>query len=169
MGLENGEAVIPLFPTADYCCGLSGSSGVLQALIERNEKGGSYVVDLLNYFNSWLAESCGEYPADVWAKIKKLHDNPVFLPHQNLLGISICCIQLLMKNAPGRVIRPNWLEDRQSDATGARVRTVKLIAEWDDNLDGSQGVQPGFNVGTRGNGVDVARWPEDLLQEVVAE
>ncbi|KAJ7481619.1 alpha-methylacyl-CoA racemase [Mycena latifolia] len=169
MVLQNGEAVIPLFPTADYCCGLSGSSGVFQALIARNEKRGSYIVDSLNYFNSWLADSCGEYPPDVWADIRQLHNNPVFLPHQNLPGISIRCVQLLIKNAPGRIIRPNWLEDRQSDAIGARVRTIKPVAEWDANSDGSRGVQPGFNVGTRGNGVDVARWPEDLLQEVVAE
>ncbi|KAJ6591107.1 CoA-transferase family III domain-containing protein [Mycena vulgaris] len=168
MGLQDGDAVAPLFPTADYCCGLAGSSGVLQALIERNEKGGSYVVDVaLNYFNSWLAESCGEYPADVWTSLRELHGNPVFLPHQNLPGLSIHGIQLLMKNAPGRIIRSDWLEDRQSDPIGACVRTVKPIAEWVENPDGSRGVQPGFNVGTRGNGVDVARWPENLLQEVV--
>ena len=29
-------------------------------------------------------------------------------------------------------------------------------------------VQPGFHIGTRGNGVDAPRWPEDLSVEVVA-
>ncbi|KAJ7187607.1 CoA-transferase family III domain-containing protein [Mycena pura] len=172
MGLENGEAVIPLFPTADYCTGFAGSSGVIQALIEKSEKGGSYVVDCgnlaLNYFNRWLTESCGEYPAEVWENIRKLHHYPTFSPQDNLPGISIRGIQLLMKNAPGRIVRPNWLEDRQSDAIGARVRTVKPIAEWEDNTDGSRGVQPGFNVGTRGNGVDAPRWPDNLLEEVIA-
>ncbi|KAJ7099694.1 alpha-methylacyl-CoA racemase [Mycena epipterygia] len=165
MGLQNGEAVIPLFPTADYCSGLSGSSGVLQALIERSEKGGSYVVDVaLNYFNSWLVDCCGEYPVEVWDNIRKLHDYPVFLPDQNLPGISIRCIQLLMKNVPGCIIQPNWLEDRQSDALGVQIRTVKPISEWIDDVGGTR---PGFNVGTRGNGVDAPRWPENLLQEVV--
>ena len=28
-------------------------------------------------------------------------------------------------------------------------------------------VEPGFQVGTRGNGVDQPRWPEDLMVEVV--
>ncbi|KAJ7176608.1 alpha-methylacyl-CoA racemase [Mycena filopes] len=169
MGLENGEAVLSLFPTADYSAGLAGSSGVLQALIARSERGGSYVVDCaLNYFNVWLAGVCGEYPPRVWEGIRKLHDHPVFLPEQNIPGISIRCLQLLMKNAPGRIIRPNWLEDRQSNAIGAKVRTVKPIAEWQANDDGSAGVSPGFNVGTRGNGVDEARWPENLLEEIVA-
>lgn len=72
-----------------------------------------------------------------------------------------------MKNAPGRIIRPDWLEDRQSGAIGTKVRTVKPIADWEDHADGSHGVQPGFNVGTRGNGVDAPRWPENLLEEVV--
>ncbi|KAF7292887.1 Alpha-methylacyl-CoA racemase-1 [Mycena indigotica] len=168
MGMCDGEAVVSLFPTADYCAGLSGASGVLQALLERNENGGSYVVDVaLNYFNVWLARSCGQYPKGVWEELRKLHDFPTFAPEENLPGLSFRCIQMLMRNAPGRIIRSDWLEDRQSSAIGVKVRTVKPIAEWEETADGGQGVQSGFNVGTRGNGVDAAEWPDDLRVEIV--
>ncbi|KAJ7924366.1 hypothetical protein B0H13DRAFT_1978108 [Mycena leptocephala] len=59
---------------------------------------------------------------------------------------------------------PNWLEDRQSNAINARVRTVKPIAEWKDS---SGGAQPGFNVGMRGNEVDLAKWSENLLEKII--
>jgi hypothetical protein len=69
-----------------------------------------------------------------------------------------------MKNVPGRIVRPNWLKDRQSNAINARVRMVKPIAEWKNS---SGGAQPGVNVGMRGNGVDLAKWPENLLEEII--
>lgn len=72
MGLKDGEAVTPVFPNSDYMTGLAGVCGILTALMKRAEKGGSYRVDLsLNYYNQWLAESCGEYPDDVWQDLWK--------------------------------------------------------------------------------------------------
>lgn len=44
--MGNDEPVTPVFPNSDYCTGASGATGVLQALIERGSKGGSYVVDV---------------------------------------------------------------------------------------------------------------------------
>lgn len=44
----------------------------------------------------------------------------------------------------------------------AIVRTVKPIVKYNNDQ-----VQLKYNVGTRGNGKDAARWPEDLLTEVV--
>jgi crotonobetainyl-CoA:carnitine CoA-transferase CaiB-like acyl-CoA transferase len=67
MGLEGGEAVTPVFPNSDYCTGICGVSGILEAVMLRGEKGGSYTVDLaLNYYSKWLVESVGCYPEDVW-------------------------------------------------------------------------------------------------------
>lgn len=72
MGLKDGEAVTPVFPNSDYMTGIAGVCGILTALIKRAEKGGSYKVDLsLNYYNQWLAKSCGEYPEDVWQDVWK--------------------------------------------------------------------------------------------------
>jgi len=42
------------------------------------------------------------------------------------------------------------------------VRTVKPIL----NIKAGK-VKLGYNVGTRGNGVDQPRWPEDLMTEIM--
>lgn len=79
MGLTDGEAVTPVFPNSDYMTGIAGVCGILTALMRRAEKGGSYKVDLsLNYYNQWLAESCGEYPEDVWQDLWARNGKKVF-------------------------------------------------------------------------------------------
>lgn len=44
--MGNEEAVTPVFPNSDYCTGVSGCIGVMQALIRRSEEGGSYAIDV---------------------------------------------------------------------------------------------------------------------------
>ena len=44
MGLD--EAVTPVFPNSDYCTGIIGSVATLHALINRDDEGGSYGVDV---------------------------------------------------------------------------------------------------------------------------
>jgi hypothetical protein len=62
MGLEEGESVTPVFPNSDYIAGVAGVAGILIALMSRAE-GGCWKMDLvLNYYNQWLARSCGTYP-----------------------------------------------------------------------------------------------------------
>lgn len=79
MGLQNGEAVTPVFPNSDYMTGIAGTVGILAALMRRAEKGGSYKVDLsLNYYNQWLAWTCGEYPQDVWEDLWQRNGRKVF-------------------------------------------------------------------------------------------
>jgi len=79
MGLKDGEAVTPVFPNSDYMTGIAGVCGILTALMKRAEKGGSYRVDLsLNYYNQWLADSCGEYPDDVWQDVWKRNGQQQF-------------------------------------------------------------------------------------------
>lgn len=79
MGLKDGESVTPVFPNSDYMTGIAGTVGILTALMERAEKGGSYKVDLsLNYYNQWLALSCGEYPEDVWQDVWQRNGKKVF-------------------------------------------------------------------------------------------
>ena len=65
--MGNDEAVTPVFPNSDYCTGVAGVSGILTALLQRADQGGSYIVDVaLNYYSQWLVNSCGVYPDTVW-------------------------------------------------------------------------------------------------------
>lgn len=79
MGLENGEAVTPVFPNSDYMTGIAGVCGILCALMRRADVGGSYKVDLaLNYYNTWLANSVGQYPETVWQDLWTRNGRQVF-------------------------------------------------------------------------------------------
>lgn len=70
-------------------------------------------------------------------------------------------VELLKKN--GKVLfNPDFLEDRENKAIGVAIRTVKPILTFPDGL-----VRPGYNIGTRRNGLDQSRWPENLLTEVI--
>jgi len=93
MGLEGGEPVTALFPTSDYSTGLAGVAAVLSALIQRADNGGSYSIDLaLNYYNSWLAQSCGEYLDEVCSTwLFPLSDAPYY-PLGAKFDISMSCI-----------------------------------------------------------------------------
>lgn len=44
--MGNDEAVTPVFPNSDYCTGVCGSTGVMEALVRRAQDGGSYGVDV---------------------------------------------------------------------------------------------------------------------------
>jgi hypothetical protein len=79
MGLQDGEAVTPVFPNSDYMTGIAGVSGILCALMQRAEKGGSYKVDIaLNYYNQWLANTVGQYPDGIWQDVWKRNGGEVF-------------------------------------------------------------------------------------------
>lgn len=69
-------------------------------------------------------------------------------------------VHMLIKNS--KLMSPAFFEDRQSKAIGAVVRTVKPIVKYEKDQ-----VELKYNVGTRGNGKDAPRWPEDLMTEVV--
>lgn len=60
------------------------------------------------------------------------------------------------------MFKPEFFEKRTSKAVGHDFVHVKPIADWKD-----QSVKLGYNVGTRSNGVDAAKWPENLGDEVV--
>ena len=79
MGLENDEAVTPVFPNSDYMTGIAGVTGILCALMRRAKEGGSFKVDVaLNYYSQWLADSVGEYPEEVWQDVWKRNGKQVF-------------------------------------------------------------------------------------------
>ncbi|KAL7953753.1 putative L-carnitine dehydratase [Trichoderma compactum] len=165
MGVD--EPVTPIFPHSDYCSGVAGSCAVLISLLRRAERGGSYRIDLsLNYYSTWLIRSVGTYPAQVFDKVWAEHGRPVYRYWHNN-GISAPETVKRLKSGPAskRILRPEFFEDRRSPSVlGDKVfRAVKGVADWGGVVD----LQ--YNVGTRGNGTDAARWPEDLMQEVVTE
>lgn len=60
------------------------------------------------------------------------------------------------------LFKPEFFEKRESKAVGHEFVHVKPIAQWKDDV-----VKLYYNVGTRSNGVDAARWPDDLSVEMV--
>lgn len=136
----------------------------MQALIERAEKGGSYVVDVsLNYYSQWLVNECGTYPEEVWKELWETKGQPKFRHYDNMQATIPALIGMLLKHASDTVLSAENFENRHSKAIGCTVRTPKTIIQWQDDK-----VEPGYNVGTRGNGVDKPYWPKDLSVEIVA-
>jgi hypothetical protein len=117
--MGNDEAVTPVFPNSDFCTGIAGSTGVLQALIERAEKGGSYYVDAsLNYYSQWLVNSVGVYPDDVWKDVWGRHGNPVFR-HYHAMQYTIPALLKLLHEHDGKVLfRDEYFENAESKAVG---------------------------------------------------
>jgi hypothetical protein len=68
----------------------------------------------------------------------------------------------MMKNSAAKLFKPNYFVEFPAKALGTTARIVAPVLKFPDGR-----VKLGFNVGTRGNGVDQPRWPEDLMTEVV--
>ena len=152
----------------DCSTGIIGTAAAVLALIQRAELGGSFVVDIsLNYYNSWLINNCGTYPDEIWRRLWKQYGQPVFQARDNMAVLLPAFFKMLHARAEDILFKPQYFEDRLTKAVnqpnGLKVRAVKPINYWTN----PKSVQPGFNVGTRGNGVDASHWPKDLMVEVV--
>ncbi|ETN44475.1 uncharacterized protein HMPREF1541_10145 [Cyphellophora europaea CBS 101466] len=160
MGLQ--EPVSPVFPHSDFITGIAGTCAVLQALIQRSEAGGSFLIDTaLNYCNSWFVKEVGEYPEDVWRAVWAKSGKQVFR-HFNNTGMLLSPHMKICADLG--LFEKGFLEVRECGALGRlTMRVVKPVLSFPDGR-----VRPGFNVSTRGNGVDQAYWPEDLSVEVVS-
>ncbi|KAL6230139.1 hypothetical protein BDW75DRAFT_248920 [Aspergillus navahoensis] len=157
------EAVTPVFPNSDYCTGVSGICGVLNALIERAEKGGSVFVDMaLNYYSQWLVNSVGVYPEPVWKEVWAKHNNLSFRHCQGMITMLPKMLGSLAQNSASALFRPDFFEVRYSKAIDRHFKAVKPILTFPGGE-----VSLRYNVGTRTNGQDAPRWPEDLLTEVI--
>jgi hypothetical protein len=129
----------------------------------RAEKGGSYSVDVaLNYYSQWLVNSCGTYPSQVWDELWSSYDKPVFRHYHAMLYSIPRMLGMMAKNEKSPIRQTEFFEDREVKNLGTIIRTVKPILVFP-----GREVELKFNVGTRGNGVDQPRWPENLLTEVV--
>lgn len=164
--MGHNEPVTPVFPNSDYCTGIAGVVGILDALLRRGHSGGSYSVSIaLNYYSSWLTRFCGTYPTPIWNQLWAHHGNPVFQAHHNMMYTLPRMLGLLQRNSP-HLFKQEYFEDRESKALGVKVRTVRPVLRY-RGAEEEETVALGFNVGTRGNGKDKPVWPEDLMTEVV--
>jgi len=116
----------------------------------------------LNYYSQWLTNSVGEYPTPIWSDLRQRHGDPVFRHYHNMGYTLPAMFALLEENVSETLYRPEFFERRVSKAVGREFVQVKPVARFAD------GVELGYSVGTRGNGVDPARWPKDLRTEIVA-
>ncbi|KAF2628901.1 CoA-transferase family III [Macroventuria anomochaeta] len=162
--MGNDEPVTPVFPNSDFCTGTSGVIAVLNAILRRSAEGGSYKVDVaLNYYSQWLVNSVGVYPQGVWEDVWSRNGKQVFRHYHNMGYTLPRFMQMLKANAGDIILRPDFFEKRYSGAIGTDVLCPKPIIQYPGGK-----VELKYNVGTRGNGVDQPRWPEDLMTEVVA-
>ncbi|EXJ66289.1 uncharacterized protein A1O5_10441 [Cladophialophora psammophila CBS 110553] len=159
--MGNDEPVTPVFPNSDYCTGIAGTCGILQALLEQAEYGGSYLVDTaLDYYNRWLIEEVGEYPKQVWEHLWQRNGRAVFR-HFHSMNYTIPRYIEMMKSQG--IFDLQFFEIRVSKALGGlKIRAPKPILQFPPGT-----VELGYNVGTRGNGTDQPRWPDDAQTEVV--
>jgi len=72
-------------------------------------------------------------------------------------------MKMLFENSGSVLFKPDFFEMRHAGAIGKDVKGVKPIIQYP-----KENVKLGYNVGTRGNGVDKPAWPKNLLTEVVA-
>jgi hypothetical protein len=71
-------------------------------------------------------------------------------------------MKMLHEQAGPVLFNPDFFELRYSGAIGKSVKTLKPVVRFPDGK-----VKLGFDIGTRGNGVDDARWPADLSVDIV--
>lgn len=159
MGID--EPVIPVLPNSDYCTGVAGTCAVLQAILSQAEQGGSYLIDIaLNYYNKWLIDQAGQYEGQTWEDLRSRHGGKVFR-HYNSMNYTLPFYMDMFRG--DNLFDLDFFEVRESKALGGlKIRTPKPILNFPTGS-----VKLGYNVGTRGNGLDQPRWPTDLSTEVV--
>lgn len=117
----------------------------------------------LNYYSQWLVRSCGTYPADIWDDVWKRHASPVFRHFDNTRRTVPAMLKLLHQYDEEVLFQPSFFGQFRSEAVGVTIIRVKPVAQFKDDV-----VELKYNVGTRGNGVDKAIWPDDLTVEIVS-
>ncbi|OOO07739.1 L-carnitine dehydratase/bile acid-inducible protein F [Aspergillus oryzae] len=161
--MGHDEAVTPVFPNSDYCTGVMGVCGVLNALIERADKGGSFFMDTaLNYYSQWLVNSVGTYPQSVWEDVWQRHNRLAFRHNDNMPATIPLMMNSLMVNSGAQLFQPRFFDIRYSGAVDRYFKVLRPVLSFAEKQ-----VDLRFNVGTRSNGHDAARWPEDLRTEIV--
>lgn len=73
-------------------------------------------------------------------------------------------MDMIKKNSQDIVFNPDFFEERETKAIKncPKIRAVKPIISYTHSK-----IKLGYNVGTRGNGQDQPRWPDDLMVDIV--
>jgi crotonobetainyl-CoA:carnitine CoA-transferase CaiB-like acyl-CoA transferase len=151
LGVE--EPIIPIFPNSDFCTGTAGATAVIQALIEKSQKGGSYVIDCaLNYYSQWLVDKVGTYSDTMWNTLWENSGKPTARHYDNMHRLVPLYLGILTKNAPA-LWNPNFFELKPILNKPAQFKTLKCIQQF------SGETKPGFDLPLRSNGEDPAAWP----------
>ncbi|KAK1758843.1 CAIB/BAIF family protein [Echria macrotheca] len=160
------EPITPVFPNADYCTGVAGTIGVLTALIRQADEGGSFVVRTsLNYYNQWLIDACGTYPQkEVWTSLRDRYNHQFRHYHNMLYTIPRVLTGISKDVEASKRLFPSqfFVKERPVSLRGKEMLYVAPVLQFPQGE-----VKPGFDIGTRGNAVDDARWPEDMNVQVV--
>jgi hypothetical protein len=161
--MGHNEPVTPVFPNSDCCTGVAGACGVLDALIQRAEKGGSYVVDIaLNYYSQWLVNSVGVYPETVWQELWIQNGKMIFHSEDNNRILIPAFMSSLRKNHIDLFTNSAYYTIKHNNVLNKDFRIVKDCIQWPQGS-----VDFDYHIATRGNGVDQPRWPKDLSVEIV--
>jgi hypothetical protein len=102
------------------------------------------------------------YPQDVWDEVWTRNGRQVFRHYHNMGYTLPRFLQMLQKNSAKTLFNPEFFELRHSGAIGKDVHCIKPIVRYPDGK-----VELRYNIGTRGNGVDQPKWPDNLMTEVV--
>lgn len=105
----------------------------------------------------------GTYPPPIWQDVWTRHGKPVYRHYHSMQYLLPAMIGSLKEHDSKVLFKPEFFEKRGSKAVGHEFVHVKPVAQWE-----GESVKLEYNVGTRSNGVDAARWPEDLGVEVVS-
>ncbi|RFU80005.1 transferase family III [Trichoderma arundinaceum] len=128
--MGNNEPVSPFFPNSDIGTGVSGTIGILVALLKRGESGGSYRVDIaLNYYSQWLVNSVGTYSHDVWDDLWTRNGKQIFR-HYHDQFYTLEKYRSTLKNSSPHLWNPDFFENRYAYGYGKPIKTVKPIAQY---------------------------------------
>jgi hypothetical protein len=116
----------------------------------------------LNYYNQWLVNSCGTYPPEVWQDVWQRNGSPVFRHHHAMQHTLPRVLGAIQKSSRDKLFKEEFFTEYFAKTLGKTMRLVGPVLRFPDGE-----VKPGFDVGTRTNGVDEPRWPEDLSVEKV--
>jgi hypothetical protein len=98
----------------------------------------------------------------VWEDVWERHDRLSFRHYDNMSVMIPVVMKTLFKNNAAQLFQPRFFEVRYSGAVDRHFKALRPVLSFPDKQ-----VTPCFNIGTRTNGHDAARWPEDLRTEVI--
>ncbi|ORY62455.1 CAIB/BAIF family enzyme [Pseudomassariella vexata] len=151
MGLS--EPIVPPFPISDYGTGCMGAIAALVGLLHRTKRGGSWhgKTSLLQY--DLLLFRAGLYSQPVQHELRQLvGEEFANLRHSNSVDqISGTALRSMRKKFPDFFTRKDLCDTWYSAAYGGDITAVNPVVSID-------GVQTGFQRGSRPNGSDAPTW-----------